>query len=346
MIAKNPRFHDAKNVCLDEVHYFPITDYVSAERRLRRGELDWSTRVQANRVSFVNQPGQIPQYVRPHLWLTNAYLMFNAANPKFEDKRVRQAIALAIDREFIVNKARRAGEIAAYSFVPPGVANYPKQARMRWADWPFEKRQAEARRLLREAGYTPENPLRFTLTHRGIDHGVLFPAIQADLKAVGVEAELIGMESQVAYAALRSRDFEVGDAGLGGRLQRPDELPGAEPQLDGCAELRRLQEPGLRRPAGAADNEPDTAERAEILRQAEQMVLDDVPVVPIFFGPSTHLVSPDITGLGGQRRGRPPQALDVLQERRRTAAGRHRTLNKRKPPAGLPAGGSRYATRS
>jgi len=212
-VAKNPRYHDAENVCLDEVYYYPTTDRISAERRVRRGELDISGDITSNRVGYLRQPDQIPEYVRTHTYLGNAYLIFNGSNPKFQDVRVRKAIAMAIDREFIVDRLRRAGEVAAYSFVPPGIGNYPQPARLEWADWTFEQRQEEARRLLAEAGYTPQRPLRVELTHRGLEQGNLYPAVQADLKAVGVELSLTGAESQIAYAALRNRDFEMGDAG-------------------------------------------------------------------------------------------------------------------------------------
>lgn len=295
-IVKNPRYYDAAKVCLDEVHYFVMSDYVAAERAVRRGELDWSTRIAANRINFLRQPDQIPQYVQTHVWLTNAYMMFNASNPKFKDVRVRRAIAMAIDREFIVNKARRAGETASYGFVPPGIANYPQGARVRWADMPFEQRQQEARRLLAQAGYGPDNPLRFDIMHRGIDHGVLWPAIQADLKAVGVEVTLTGAESQVAYAALRNRDFEVGDAGWVADFNDPINFLELNRSSTGAQNYGDYKNAAYDALLAQADREPDIAKRAEFLRQAEQMFLDDMPVVPLFFGPSSNLVTPDLTG--------------------------------------------------
>lgn len=295
-VLKNPRYYEAAKVCLDEVNYFPMSDYVAAERRVRAGELDYSSRITANRIAYLRQPDQIPAYVRTHLWLTNAYLMFNAANPKFKDIRVRKAIALAIDREFIVNKARRAGETASYSFVPPGIANYPKAAEMRWKGLTFEQRQQEARRLLKEAGYTPEKPLRFELTHRGIEHGVLWPAIQADLKAVGIEVTLFGADSQVAYAALRNRDFEVGDAGWVADFNDPINFLELNRSSTGAQNYGDYRNPAYDALLSQADQEPDLGKRADLLRQAEQLLLDDLPVVPLFFGPSSNLVDPTVTG--------------------------------------------------
>lgn len=293
-LVKNPRFHDAANICLDELYFFPTQDYVTAERRVLQGELDTHARTYANRIAYVKQ--RAPDYIRTHLWLTNQYLMFNAENPKFKDIGVRQAVSMAIDREFIVHKVRRAGEAPAYGFVPPGIANYPNAARVRWADWPFEKRQAEARRLLAEAGYGPGNPLRFELLHRAIEHQPIWPAIQADLKSVGVEVELVGMESQVAYAAFRSRDFEMGDVGWVADFNDPVNFLELNRSSTGAQNYGDYRNPRYDALLARADQEPDANRRAEFLREAEQMVLDDMPVVPLIFGPSSNLVHPDVTG--------------------------------------------------
>ncbi len=60
---KNPNFYDAKSVCIDEVNYYPTADAISAERRVRRGELDTSTDIQSNRLAYLRQPDQIHAYV-------------------------------------------------------------------------------------------------------------------------------------------------------------------------------------------------------------------------------------------------------------------------------------------
>ena len=92
------------------------------------------------------------------------YLAFNRSKKSgyapFFDKRVRLALSMGVDRDFIAYKLLRGGQKPAYLFVPPGTANYTSPALPYWASWPFEKRQAEARRLLKEAGFGSEgNPV-------------------------------------------------------------------------------------------------------------------------------------------------------------------------------------------
>ena len=165
-VVKNPRFYDAKNVCIDQINFYPTNDAIGAERRVRRGELDMNADIQSNRIAFLRE--RMPDYVHTSTYLGVAYLAFNTAVPAFKDKRVRLALNMSIDREFITGKLLRAGQIPAYAF---------------------------------------------EIKHRNSPDPMLFmPAIQADWKEVGVETALMQNETQIAYAAYRSRDFQVADA--------------------------------------------------------------------------------------------------------------------------------------
>ncbi|MET0295663.1 MAG: peptide ABC transporter substrate-binding protein, partial [Phenylobacterium sp.] len=294
--VKNPRFYDAAGVCVDEIYYVPTTDAVQAERRVRRGELDMNAAIASNRVAFLRK--EIPDYVHTHTYLTVAYLPFNADFPAFRDPRVRRALNMAVDREFIAYKLLRAGQTPAYTFVPPGVANYTPADKPAWASWPLEKRQAEARRLLAEAGYGPGGrKLSFEIKHRGSTEVPLtIAAIQADWRALGVDAKVVQNETQIAYAAFRVRDFDVGDAGWVADYNDAMSflyLMKADTGAQNYGDYRNAEYDRL---LVAADNEPDVARRAAILRQAETLFLADDNVVTTTFGTSRNLVNPKITG--------------------------------------------------
>ncbi|MDR3507660.1 MAG: peptide ABC transporter substrate-binding protein, partial [Caulobacteraceae bacterium] len=148
-LGRNPLFYDAGKVCFDQVTFYPTADAVSAERRVRRGELDLNAEIQSNRIAFLRQPDQIPDYVRVHTYLGVNYLAFNTHDvPAFKDRRVRIALDMAIDRDFITQKLLRGGQQSAYGFVPPGVANYVSPPPPVWASWSLERRHRAARALL------------------------------------------------------------------------------------------------------------------------------------------------------------------------------------------------------
>ena len=211
-VVRNPRFYDAAQVCVDRIDYYPTADAVSAERRVKRGELDLNTTIQSNRVAYLRGKGDMRAFVRVHPYLATVYMPFNTRDvPALKDRRVRQALSMAIDRDFITGKLLRAGQLPAYAFVPPMVAHYRQGARTIWADWSLARRQAAARVLLAEAGYGPGHPLTLELKlPTSSDAGLVGPAIQADWKDVGVRGTLAINESQIAFQAMRIRDFQAG----------------------------------------------------------------------------------------------------------------------------------------
>lgn len=293
--VKNPRFYDADKVCIDEVYYYPTNDAISAERQVRRGELDLNTDIQSNRISFLRE--EIPDYVHTHTYLGVAYLAFNGNEPALKDRRVRRALAMAIDREFITQKLLRGGQQPAYTFVPPGVANYSNAKPPGWASWPYERRQAEARRLLAEAGYGPNRPLTIEIKHRNTpDPMLVMPAIQADWKAIGVDARLAQNETQIAYAAYRSRDFQVADAAWIADYNDPMSFLYLLQSATGPQNYGDYKNPAYDALLAKADREPDAARRAAYLSEAEALMLEDAPLATTYFYVNKNLVSPRITG--------------------------------------------------
>jgi oligopeptide transport system substrate-binding protein len=294
-VVKNPLYFDAGKVCLDEIYYYPTNDAISAERRVKRGELDINDDIQSNRIAFLRK--EMPGYVRTHTYLGVAYLVFNTHVPAFKDRRVRIALDMAIDRDFITRKLLRGGQVPAYTFVPPGVANYRSATPPVWATWPLERRQAAARVLLAQAGYGPGNPLRTSIKHRNTPDPMLFmPAIQADWKAIGVHADLMQNETQIAYAAYRARDFEVADAAWIADFNDAMSFLYLQQSSTGAQNYGDYKSPVFDALLAKADHQPDTNLRAKDLAEAEAVMLRDATVAPVFFYVNKNLVSPRVTG--------------------------------------------------
>ena len=113
--------------------FYATPDAISTERRVRDGELDLSTTVQSNRLSYLRRTG-MKDYLRVAPLSGVTYLTFNLHDPSLKDVRVRQALSMAIDREFITHKLLRGGQTPAYGFVPPGLPIYGGGAqRVYWA---------------------------------------------------------------------------------------------------------------------------------------------------------------------------------------------------------------------
>ena len=298
--VKNPRFYAAASVCLDQVVYYPAEDKISAERRVRAGEFDINGQngMMPSRIPYLRQPDQIPAYVHTYSYLALDYLQFNIDKvPAFKDLRVRQALTMAMDRDFIASKIMLGGFQPANTFVPPGTANYTTVQPPHWAGWSLVKRQAEARRLLAEAGYGPRHPLKTTINIRGsVDPAIWASSIQADWKAVGVITELTKAETQVAYADFNSGNFEIADPGWVADYDDPLTFLGLLRKDAGPQNYGRYFNPAYDALLDKANLEPDLHKRAALMAEAEHLMLEDAAIAPIWFAINYNLVSPKVTG--------------------------------------------------
>jgi oligopeptide transport system substrate-binding protein len=293
VLKKNPRFWDAANVCYGEIDFFPSSDAISNERSVRNRELDVSTTVQSNRIAYLQRTGMASSlHVAPESGVT--YLAFNLKDPSLRDVRVRQALSMGIDREFITRKLLRGGQVPAYSFVPPGLLGYDDGPKTYWSGWTFAARQAEARRLLAAAGYGPGHPLKLVIKHRNSSDPLLFmPAIQADWKDIGVQATLQQNDVQVAYQEYEIHDFQVGDAGW--LSEDPIVYLDLARSDTGGQNYGEYSNPAYDAALDAARATPDVTTYNADMRKAEAMLLADAPIAPLFYVSSRNLVNPAIT---------------------------------------------------
>lgn len=295
-LEKNPEFFDAKRVCIDRIDYSPAPDAIAAERRVQRGELDIATAFQSNRIDHLRKV--MPAYVRVHTSLATSYLSFNTRDvAALKDIRVRRALSESVDRDFITTKLMRAGQTPAYAFVPPGTDNYAYGARTRWADAPLAQRQIEARALLAQAGYGPAHPLKLQIKSTNDSNTLLLVQdLQADWKAVGVEASLVQNDGPVAFSAYANRDFQVGSMAWYADFNDPMTFLGLLKSDTGAQNYGDYKNPAYDALLDQADHEANAKKRAQILKRAEQLMLDDEAMAPLYFTVNRTLVSPRVTG--------------------------------------------------
>ncbi len=299
-LERNPRFFDDSNVTLDHLYFYPSTDVNAAARKIMSGEGGWSTRFPSAQVEELRSA--LPGFVRIAPYLLCNYFSLNVTKPPFDDKRVRQAISMAYDRDFVAAQIYKTGERAAYSFVPPGIADYASNARYSWAGLPMAERRAEAERLLRTAGYGPNNPLHFELSHRNTsDNPRVAVVAQNDWNSIApwVQVELNGVETQIHYANLRARNFQIGDGGWVADFNDARNYLYLLETRTGPQNYPGYSNPVFDDLVNRSDFEANAETRAQLMMQAEQLALDDAPICMSVFMNSTNLVHPDLTGWDG-----------------------------------------------
>ena len=295
-LAKNEAYYDAAHVCMDRVDYFATPDNIAAERRVQRGELDATRTFESNRITRLRKV--MPGYVHVHTALSTAYLALNTHDVKaFQDVRVRRALSESIDRDFMTQKLQRAGQLSAYAFVPPGTANYAYGAGALWAGKPFAARQAEARTLLAQAGFTPAHPLSVEIkTSNNSESVLLTQAIQADWRAIGINATLVQNDGPVVFSAYANRDFQAGFMSWYADFNDPMTFLGLLKSDTGAQNYGDYKNPAYDALLEQADHEPDAARRGQILARAEQALLSDEGILPVYYSVARALVNPHVTG--------------------------------------------------
>ncbi len=299
-VEKNPRYYDAAKVCVDRINFLPISDAVSGERRVKRGEMDINDTISSSRVAFLRQPGQMPDYVRTHTYLSTAYVIFNTHVPALANRDVRQALSMSVDRDFMTGKLLRAGQVPAYSFVPPGMSGYvadSQRPKPYWYEMTFPQRQAEAKRLLARAGYGPDHPLKFEMkTSNSTDSVLLAQAMQADWQSIGIAASFRQEEGQIMFQDFNVRDFQVGLVSWILDYDDPLTFLSLMKSDTGAQNYGDFKDPRYDALLNQADHEVDGVRRAQILARAEQMVIDNADVAPIYHGVNRNLVNRHVTG--------------------------------------------------
>ena len=295
-VERNPRFFDNAKVCIDRINYYPTTDQVAAERRVARGELDLTTSFQSNRLEHIRKT--MPGYARPAPWLTTTYMAFNSHDRgPLQDLRVRRSLSAAIDREFITGKLLRSGQRPAYAFVPPGTANARAIPPPPWARLTLAQRRAEARALLAQAGFGPARPLTVQLSSSNSNESLLLAqAIQADWRAIGVVTKISRSEGQILLADLRQRNFQAAMASWAADYNDPMTFLALFKSDTGAQNYGDYRSAAYDARLAAADAEPDAGKRAQWLAEAEQILLADEGVAPVYFSVSRSLVSPRVIG--------------------------------------------------
>ncbi|WP_240612259.1 peptide ABC transporter substrate-binding protein [Salinicola lusitanus] len=291
---KNPEFHDADDVALDGVDYYPVEDRSAGLQRFRAGGLDIVRDFSPDRYQWLQE--NLPDAVHLAPQLANYYFALNQRDGHpTADKRVREALNLAIRRDVIADKIMGGVVAPASGFVPGGVSHYDAQT-MPGLARPMDERIAEARSLLEDSGYGPGHPLELTLRYSTTEANKrIAVALAAMWQPLGVETQLINAEGAVHYAELANGNFDVGRGSWVADFDDASNFLGIL-QSDSPKNYGGYRSPAFDELMAKASRETDEDARQQLLQQAERQALSDYAVAPIYVDVSRNLVNPKLDG--------------------------------------------------
>lgn len=300
VVETNPKFEGADELCFGRVAYFELTDLSAVERKIEAGELDINNAFEGGRTEELQR--RFPGWVRTHPGLLTTYWSFNSSQPPFDDPRVRKALTMALDREYMVENVLTPGFIPAYSFVPPGIGNYDvERPTVSWAGMDRADRLVEAKSLLEAAGFGPDNPLEFEYIYRSTDDNPkAAPVAQANWDEIApwVKTVPIKQDTKVLYARLRQSDFEVADGGWLADFNDPINFLYLLDNDTGQQNYGNYSNGEYDALLDRASNTSDLKARAALFAEAEAIMLEDAPIAPMWFQVTKNLVDPTLTGWG------------------------------------------------
>lgn len=296
--VENPEFYDADSLCFDEIVYYTASDHDAMVRLAQAGQIDMNQSFPTGRLQDTED--KLPGWPRTEPLLSTTYVVANQTEPPFDDIRVRKALAMAMDREYITSSILQGGENPTYSFVPPGIANYPDHAEFEWKDMPREERLAEAKSLLEAAGFGPNNPFEFEYQYRATSNNPrIAPVLQANWSDIAdwVRPSIRQVETQALYNSLQNADYALSDSAWIADYNDAYNFLYLMDSGTGPMNYGRYNNPEYDRALRASNMELDPAKRAELLKEAEQILLNDVAAMPLLNTVSQEIIDPNLTGV-------------------------------------------------
>ncbi|MDX2186193.1 MAG: peptide ABC transporter substrate-binding protein [Opitutaceae bacterium] len=274
---------------IESIVFFPNEDIAADERNFRAGQVHLTYDLLPNKIPAWRK--NAPEQLRIDPFLESYFLRFNVTRAPFDNKKVRQALARAIDRETICNVLLFGSRKPAAHFTPPNTAGYTSRTTVEFDD-------NEARRLLAEAGFPGGKGLptiEIQMNSDAINLRV-FEAIQEMWRReLGITVRLSRVDFRVYLDALRNLNYHASRSRWVGDFNDPVTyldmfISGGGNNWTGWEnpEYDRL----IREAASALNAET----RLELFQKAETLLLDEAPIVPIFFGAKTYLLHPDVKG--------------------------------------------------
>jgi len=290
VVVKNENYYDKDSIKLPGIEFLMVTDENTAYAQLQAGEFDMVDVVPPSEIEDALASGLATIYPN----LGTYMLVFNVGKQStlsdevkevLSNPLVRKALSLAIDRKAIVEKVTKGGQVPAYSFVPQGILNENGEdfASVEYYD-ALQANLEEAKALLAEAGY-PEGkgfPTLEYMYNSGEAHKNIAQVIQQDWAQLGINVELTNQEWKVFLNTRHEGQYQIARHGWSGDYVDPMTF------LDLWVTNGGNNDAGYSNAkydelVAKAKSEADKDLRWDYMHQAEAIIMEDMPIIPLYY---------------------------------------------------------------
>ncbi|MEG3135557.1 ABC transporter substrate-binding protein [Rouxiella sp. T17] len=292
--VRNSNYWDNAHTVLSQITYLPITSGTADVNRYKSGEIDITRTIPEIQFTALKKELSTQVHVGPNLGVY--YYAFNNQKPPFNDVRVRLALSLGLDRHIIAEKVLGQGQTAAFTVTPENTGGYnftPTAS----ASWTQEQRNAEARKLLAEAGFGPQHPLKFNLLYNTSEshQRIAIAASSMWKKNLGVTAVLQNQEWKTMLDTMHQGNYEVVRYAWMADYNEPSTFLNTF-RSDNSENTPHFKNADYDKAMDAALTATSKDQVQKDYQQAEDLLSSQAPVVPLYHYVSAKLVKPYIGG--------------------------------------------------
>ena len=296
VLTKNDMYYDKAKVQIDKVTFVPIPEQSTELNRYKAGDVDYTDELPKSKYQSLLK--SIPNEVKVLGRVGTYYYYLNMKKKPFDDVRVRKALSYAVNRDIITKKVLGTGEKPAYTFVPNIVSGYTAPI-PEYATWTQKERNAKALSLMKELGYSKENPLKFEILYNTSEqHKRVALAIASMWKTSLKGSVVVSLKNQEWKTYLeekKSGNYQVARAGWIGDYNE------ASTMLDlltvgHSSNSSFYENPQYDKLMNIARSTTDDIKRNKLYADVDSIVARDMPIIPIYQYSQARLVKSYVRG--------------------------------------------------
>lgn len=294
-LVKNKYYRDAAKIKIDVVNYIPIEDRGTGLKRFEAGEIQSYEDIPVEQLDYIKVNLKDELKIVPYLG--TYYYAFNTRKKPYDNPKLRRALSLAVDRDYLAGKIWGGTMFPAYGFVPPGVGGAYTQAEADYKIMSQLEREDAARTLMDELGYGKDKPLKIEIRYNtGENHKNTAVAIADMWKNIYVETSMVNVDAATHFHYLQEKgDFDTARAAWMADYNDPQNFL-ALTQTGNGTNYSGYSSPELDGWLRKAEAEGNAKARLQDLHEAEEIVVRETPVLPLMFYSSKALVSKKLKG--------------------------------------------------
>ena len=306
VFEKNENYWDSDNIKLEKLTFKLVTDETTAYSELKAGNFDVVNSVPSNEIEPGKEEGlvQIIPKLGTYFFVINVGKQDNLnddVKKALNNKLVRQAMCLAIDRQEIIDNVGKADQVASYSFVPLGISSTDGgefSDKEYYDPQDMESNIEKAKELLKEAGY--ENgeglPTLELMYNSEGGHKDVCQIVQQNLAEIGINVELTNQEWAVFLSTRQNGEYQIARHGWIGDYSDPMTFLDMW-VTDGGNNDSGFSNSEYDALIAEAKVETDLEKREELLRKAEDILMEEAPIIPVYFYTTVMAWNDDVEGI-------------------------------------------------